>query len=140
MPVTLLKAKLHCVCVTHSNPLHEDGLAIDGDLLDLAGIYDYEQIQVYNASSGEYLTSYAVRAEHGSRVVAMNGAAMVGDRLIICAYVKLNAREMVDFKPAVVYCDEQNHVIGSPDVIPLLRTVSEPIRESRHMSLPLSRQ
>ncbi len=123
MQVTLLKAKLHWACVTHTNPEREGAFTIDGNLLDLAGIHEYEQVQVYNASNGERLTSYVIRAEHGSRNVSVNGAAAlkakVGDRLIICAYAGLTNSEVVGFKPVLVYCDEENHVTGAANVIPM---------------------
>lgn len=123
MEVTLLKAKLHRVCVTHTDPDREGAFTIDADLLDLAGIQEYEQIHVYNSTSGERLTSYAVRAEHGSRIVAANGAAAfksaTGDRLIICTYVGLNRQEAGGFKPVLVYCDEHNRVTGATNAIPI---------------------
>jgi aspartate 1-decarboxylase len=123
MEVTLLKAKLHRACVTHTDSNREGAFAIDGDLLDLAGIQEYEQLHVYNATNGERLTSYAVRAEHGSRAVAVNGAAAfkaaAGDRLIICTYVGLNRQEASGFKPVLVYCDEYNRVTGAANAIPI---------------------
>ncbi len=123
MRVTMLKAKLYQACVTHTNPASEDRFAIDGDLLDLAGIAEFEQVQVYNASSGERLTSYVVKAAQGSRHVLVNGKAAqkvaVGDRLIVCAYTGLNKQQIYGFKPVMVYCDEQNYVVGAKNAIPM---------------------
>jgi aspartate 1-decarboxylase len=123
MQVTMLKAKLHKACVTHSSPRNEGAFAIDGDLLELAGIAEYEQIQVYNTSSGERFASHVVRAEHGSRKVAVGGTAArsvaVGDRLVICTYTGLSNRQVYGFKPLMVYCDEQNFVVGAKNAIPL---------------------
>lgn len=123
MQVTLLKAKLHRACVTHAELDYEGSCAIDGDLLDLAGIHEYEQIQIYNVSNGERFTTYAIRAEHGSRIVSINGAAAhkasVGDRIIICAYAAFNQAELTNFKPVLVYCDEHNHVTGTANAIPI---------------------
>ena len=47
MQLTLLKAKLHRACVTHSELEYEGSCAIDGKLLEAAGIHEYEQIQIY---------------------------------------------------------------------------------------------
>lgn len=66
MQCTLLKAKLHRACVTHAQLDYEGSCAIDGELLNLSGIHDYEQIQIYNLNNGERLTTYAIRAEDGS--------------------------------------------------------------------------
>lgn len=123
MQVTLLRAKLHRACVTHVQQDLEGSCTIDGDLMDLAGLYDYEQVQIYNVSNGERFTTYAVRAEHGSRMVAVRGAAAhraaVGDRIIICAYGLFDSAELYQFRPVLVYCDEQNHVTGTRNAIPI---------------------
>ncbi len=42
MQCTLLKAKLYRACVTHSELDYEGSCAIDGELLDIAGIYEYQ--------------------------------------------------------------------------------------------------
>ena len=125
MHVTMLKAKLNQACVTHVDADRDGAFAIDADLLDLAGIYEFEQVQVYNSSSGERLTSYVVRAEHGSRTVSVYGAAahriVVGDRLIICAYGTMSSQQAYGFKPVMIYCDEHNYVLGAQNAIPFQR-------------------
>ena len=119
MHLTMLKAKLHRARVTHSELDYEGSCAIDGDLLDLSGIREYEQIQIYNVTNGERFTTYAIRAEEGSAVVSINGAAAhkaaPGDIVIICAYVEVSQQEMAayQFKPTLVYLDEQNKVLSS---------------------------
>ncbi|MBV1871883.1 MAG: aspartate 1-decarboxylase, partial [Gammaproteobacteria bacterium] len=45
MQSTMLKAKLHQAQVTHAELEYEGSCAIDGDMLDMAGIREYEQIQ-----------------------------------------------------------------------------------------------
>lgn len=123
MQRTLLQAKLHRACVTHAEVDYEGSCAIDDKLLDMAGILEYEQIQVYNVTNGERFTTYAIRAEAGSRVISVNGAAAhkasPGDRLIICAYVALNAQEALTHKPTLIYLDEQNRVTGTRNHIPV---------------------
>jgi len=120
---TLLKAKLHRACVTHAELDYEGSCAIDENLLEAAGIREYEQIQIYNIANGERFVTYAIRAEAGSRIISVNGAAAhkasPGDRLIICTYATLNQQELVTFKPSLVYLDEQNHVTHSRNSIPL---------------------
>ncbi|MCL5669609.1 MAG: aspartate 1-decarboxylase, partial [Gammaproteobacteria bacterium] len=66
MQYTLLKAKLHHARVTHSELEYEGSCAIDGKLLDTAGIREYEQIHIYNLANGERFTTYAIRAETAS--------------------------------------------------------------------------
>ena len=48
MERTFLKSKLHQACVTHAEVDYDGSCAIDAALLELAGIAEYEQIDVYN--------------------------------------------------------------------------------------------
>ncbi|OQW94423.1 MAG: aspartate 1-decarboxylase [Beggiatoa sp. IS2] len=123
MHCTLLKAKLHRACVTHAELHYEGSCAIDGKLMDLAGIHEYEQIQIYNVNNGERFTTYAIRAEEGSRIISVNGAAAhkasPGHRVIICAYVGLTPQEVAIHKPTLVYLDEENQVTHTRHTIPV---------------------
>ena len=123
MQLTLLKTKLHRACVTHSELEYEGSCAIDGQLLEAAGIHEYEQIQIYNVTNGERFTTYAIRAEAGSQVISVNGAAAhkasPGDRIIICAYATLQENEVANFKPTLVYLDENNHITNRRHAIPV---------------------
>ncbi len=123
MLLTILKCKLHRGCVTHSELDYEGSCAIDDDLLKLAGIREYEQIQVYNLNNGERFTTYAIRAEAGSRIISVNGAAAhkadPGDRIIICAYAGMDEQELEQFQPTLVYLNEINQVMGKGDAIPI---------------------
>ncbi|MGH8498159.1 MAG: aspartate 1-decarboxylase [Methylococcales bacterium] len=123
MQTTMLKAKLHRVSVTHSELEYEGSCAIDGELLERSGIREYEQIQIYNIKNGNRFITYAIRAENGSGIISVNGAAAhlagPGDLLIICAYVGLNQAELAGFKPQLVYVDEKNHIIRSSREIPV---------------------
>lgn len=122
MHLTLLKCKLHRACVTHAEVDYEGSCAIDEELLQLAGIREYEQIQIYNVTNGERFTTYAIRAEAGSRVISVNGAAAhkasPGDRVIICAFAAMSESEADAFRPALVYLNAQNRVTRTGDSIP----------------------
>ncbi len=123
MRLTLLKAKLHQARVTHSELEYEGSCAIDGRLLDTARIHEYEQIQIYNLANGERFTTYAIRAEAGSGIVSVNGAAAhkakPGDRVIICAYADLEEREIARCKPTLVYLDKSNRIVRTSNAIPV---------------------
>lgn len=123
MQLTLLKAKLHRACVTHAELEYEGSCAIDAELLEKAGILEYEQIQIYNVTGGERFTTYAIRAQAGSRVISVNGAAAhkarPGDRIIICAYGTMSEQEARQHKPRLVYLDEHNRVTRTGDSIPV---------------------
>lgn len=123
MYLTVLKAKLHRARVTHSEREYEGSCAIDGRLLEAAGIREYEQIQIYNLANGERFTTYAIRAEAGSRVVSVNGAAAhkaaPGDRVIICSYASVCKEELAGFAPTLVYLDEHNRITRVGHAIPV---------------------
>jgi len=123
MQITLLKAKLHKANVTHSELGYEGSCAIDSALLDTAGIHEYEQIQIYNVNNGERFTTYAIRAEAGTGVISVNGAAAhkadPGDQVIICAYVWLAENEVAKFKPTLVYLNEANEITRTSNQIPV---------------------
>ena len=114
MLLTLLKCKLHQARVTHAELLYDGSCAIDEDLLDLAGLREFEQVQIYNITNGERFTTYAIRGERGSGVISMNGAAAhkatPGDQVIIAAYASMDEAEADRFTPSLVYLDEHNTV------------------------------
>jgi len=122
MNSTMLKGKLHRVTVTHSELEYEGSCAIDSHLLETAGIREYEQIEIYNVTNGERFTTYAILAEENSGVISINGAAAhkadPGDIVIIAAYVGLNQQELANFKPKLVYVDEQNKITHTRHTIP----------------------
>lgn len=123
MQTTMLKAKLHRARVTHSELEYEGSCAIDGVLLDRAGIREYEQIQIYNVNNGERFTTYAIRAADGSGVVSVNGAAArlaaANDIVIICAYAVLNQNELLNYHPTLVYVNEANQIVRVGHSIPV---------------------
>lgn len=123
MQSLMLKAKLHKACVTHAELDYEGSCAIDGNLLDTACIREFEQIQIYDITNGERFTTYAIRAQPGSGIISVNGAAAhkanVGDRVIICAYGSYTEAELLNHKPRLVYLDKTNIVLRSSNTIPV---------------------
>jgi len=123
MQRTLLKSKLHRVRVTHSERDYEGSVTIDGQLLDAAEIREYERIDVYNVQNGERFSTYAMRAEDGSGIISVNGAAAhkadPGDILIICAYATVEERALAAFTPRLVYVDARNRITHMRDAIPV---------------------
>ena len=122
MQRTMLKSKLHRVRVTRSELDYEGSCAIDDDLLDAADIKEYQQIDIYNVSNGERFTTYAIRAQRGSGIISVNGAAArkaaPGDLLIIATYATYSELELQKFDPQLVYVNEQNRIVGQRSKIP----------------------
>lgn len=120
---TLLKAKLHMASVTQAELWYDGSCAIDSSLLDLAGLREFEQIEIYNVNNGERFATYIIRAEAGSGTISMNGAAarrvQVGDRVIIATYAQYTEAEMVNHKPRLVYLNADNTVNRTTNTIPI---------------------
>lgn len=123
MQRTLLKSKLHRVTVTHSELEYEGSVAIDDKLLVAADIYEYERLEVYNITNGERFGTYAIRAEAGSGIISVNGAAAhkanPGDIIIICTYATLDEKQLTGFKPRLVYVDDNNQIQKVRHAIPV---------------------
>lgn len=123
MQRTMLKSKLHRVTVTHSELHYEGSCAIDEELLEVADIREYQQIDIYNVNNGERFTTYAIRAERGSGIISVNGAAArlaaPGDLLIIASYASYNEIELSRYEPALVYVDARNRVMHHSRRIPV---------------------
>ena len=75
MQLNILKAKIHRATVTHAELHYEGSCAIDGRLLDISGIREYEQVHIFNVNNGQRFVTYAIRAEEGSGIISVNGAA-----------------------------------------------------------------
>ena len=120
---TMLQAKLHRVRVTQSELHYEGSCAIDDDLLDAAGIMEYQAIDIYNVTNGERFSTYAIRAQRGARTISVNGAAAhkanPGDILIIAAFATYSEIELHKYHPRLVYVDEFNRIIDQRDKIPV---------------------
>ena len=123
MQLTLLKNKLHRATVTHAELDYEGSCGIDGDLMDMAGILDFEKLHIYNVTNGERFSTYAIRAEAGSKVISINGAAAhkagVNDIVIIATYANMSDEEAKTFDPTLVYLGDGNIVTGSKNAIPV---------------------
>ncbi len=120
---TMLKAKLHRASVTHAELDYEGSCAIDSNLLDMAGIHEYEQIHIYNINNGERFVTYAIRAEAGSGIVSVNGAAAhkanPQDLVIICTYASIPQADVARYKPQMIYFSEGNKVSRTSHTIPV---------------------
>jgi aspartate 1-decarboxylase len=119
----MLKSKLHRVTVTHSELHYEGSCAIDENLLEAADIREYQQIDIYNVSNGERFTTYAIKAQRGSGIISVNGAAAhkanPGDLVIIATYAMYNELELQKFQPELVYVDADNRIVDKRRQIPV---------------------
>jgi aspartate 1-decarboxylase len=112
MLITLCKAKIHRATVTDANLAYEGSITIDKELMDAAGIYPFEKVQIANIENGARLETYVMEGERGKGDICLNGAAArlgaVGDRIIIIAYGHFTSEEAAGFKPKIIFVDKDN--------------------------------
>lgn len=114
MILNMLKAKIHRAVVTEANIDYVGSITIDKDIMDAAGIVEYEQVHVVDVDNGSRLVTYAIEGPRASGTICLNGAAArlveMGDRVIIMAYCQLDQRESDKFSPKKVFLDENNKI------------------------------
>jgi aspartate 1-decarboxylase len=114
MTVKLLKSKIHRATVTSSNLEYVGSIGIDEDLMDAAGIFNYEKVHVYNITNGERFETYAIKEERGSGTIGIYGAAArkvaLNDLIIIASFATMSPEEASNFQPAIVIPDQNNHL------------------------------
>jgi aspartate 1-decarboxylase len=110
----LLKSKIHRATVTEADLHYEGSITIDPVLMEAADIVAFEQVQVYDVTNGNRVTTYAIAGERGDGRICINGAAAhqvrPGDLVIICSYAEYEASECQGFQPKLVLVDERNRV------------------------------
>ena len=110
----MLKGKIHRAIVKQAELNYVGSITIDPELMEAAGILEYEQVQIVDVENGNRFETYKIDGEPGSGMICLNGAAarqvQVGDHVIIMAYCQMDAKEAADHKPKVVFVDEENHI------------------------------
>ena len=90
MTITMLKAKIHRATVTQAELDYVGSITVDMDLLEQAGILEYEKVQIVDVNNGSRFETYTIAGERGSGVMCLNGAAarmvQTGDKIILMAY------------------------------------------------------
>ncbi|MFR1710186.1 MAG: aspartate 1-decarboxylase [Clostridium sp.] len=114
MTITMLKGKIHRATVVQAELDYVGSITVDEDLLDAAGILEYEKVQIVDINNGSRFETYTIAGERGSGLVCLNGAAarcvQVGDKIIIMSYCEMNVEEAKTHKPTVVFVDDSNKV------------------------------
>lgn len=112
---TFFQSKIHRATVTHADLDYEGSVSIDEDLMDAAGIWEYEAVHIWNITRGTRLQTYAIRGERGSGVICINGAAAhlnkPGDLVILATFAELEEAEARAHEPKVVLVDRKNRIV-----------------------------
>ncbi|WP_442589777.1 aspartate 1-decarboxylase [Pedobacter sp. AW31-3R] len=115
MIIEILKSKIHRVRVTQAELNYVGSITIDEDLMDAAQIIANEKVQIVNNNNGARFETYVIKGERGTGTVCLNGATarlvQVGDILIIMSYGSLPLEEAKQYKPVLVFPDDNNHLL-----------------------------
>ena len=112
MILNMLKGKIHRATVVQAELDYVGSITIDEDLMEAAGIREYEKVQVADVNNGNRLETYVIAGERGSGMICLNGDAAhyveVGDKVIIMCYCQMDEAEAEGFQPRVVFVDDEN--------------------------------
>ncbi|NJL14913.1 MAG: aspartate 1-decarboxylase [Microscillaceae bacterium] len=114
MLVEVFKSKIHRVKVTQAELHYVGSITIDEALLEAAGMFPNQKVQIVNINNGERLETYLIKGRRNSGEVCLNGPAarkvQVGDVIIVIAYGFLPEAEARQYEPIVIFPDENNRL------------------------------
>ena len=113
MLIQLMRSKLHRLTVTQADLNYIGSISLDPDLIEAAGLYEGERVQIVNINNGERIETYVIEGERGTGQVCLNGPAarrvQPGDVIIVIAYALLTPEEAQGFKPTVLFPDTEKN-------------------------------
>ncbi len=119
MMINVLSGKIHRATVTESDVNYEGSISVDEKLLEMAGINQYQQVQVVNVTTGARFETYALPAKKASGTIQTNGGcahlAKPGDIVIIMTYASIPAAMVGNWQPQNVPVDSKNRPVHSID-------------------------
>ena len=119
MEISMLKSKIHRAVITQAELNYVGSVTIDEDLMDAAGLFEYEHVHIVNVNSGSRIETYVISGERGSGVICLNGAAaragQKGDPVIIMSYAAMTPEEIKAHRPKVVFVDDKNAIVRVAD-------------------------
>lgn len=114
MNIEMLEGKIHRATVTEANLDYVGSITVDISLLEEAGIREYQKVQVVDVNNGNRIETYTIAGKKDSGVICLNGAAArlfsTGDKVIIMTYASYSEDELKDYKPKVVFVDDDNKI------------------------------
>lgn len=110
----MFASKIHRATVTVADVDYEGSVTIDADLLDAAGILEWEEVHIWDVTNGARLSTYAIAGPRGSGVIGINGAAAhlvhPGDIVILATFAEFDEAEALVHEPTCVFVDGENRV------------------------------
>lgn len=114
MTIQMLKGKIHRATVVQAELDYVGSITVDEDLLDAAGIREYEKVQIVDVNNGQRFETYTIAGQRGTGMICLNGAAArcvcVNDKIILMAYADMTPEEASVHRPTVVFVNDDNSI------------------------------
>ena len=114
MTIQMLKGKIHRAVVIQAELNYVGSITVDPELMEAAGILEYEKVQIVDVENGNRFETYTIEGERGSGMICLNGAAarmvQTGDHIIIMSYCDMTPEEAKSYRPKVVFVNEENQI------------------------------
>jgi aspartate 1-decarboxylase len=109
-----LIGKIHRATVTGADVQYVGSVTVDTLLLEQAGILPMEEVDIWDVTNGERLSTYVLPGAPGSGQVTINGAAarrvQPGDKVIVAAYALMDGKDLGEHVVRVVVPDDANRI------------------------------
>ena len=118
----LLRSKIHRARITHSDLNYEGSISLSPELLDAAGMSEYEAVNIWNVTNGQRFETYTICGEQHSTSISINGAAArlvsPGDIIIVACFELVPESKVAAHQPRLVFVDEANRILPTRKEVP----------------------
>lgn len=114
MLIRACMAKIHRATVTEADLNYVGSITIDEELLEKSGMRPFQYVNITNLRNGVFWQTYIIAGPRGNGDICLNGPPahhfQPGDKIIILAETWIEASELKDLDPVVVFVDEKNSI------------------------------
>ena len=111
----VMRSKIHRATVTDADVDYVGSISIDSELMQAAGIEEWEKVHVLDVTNGSRLETYAIKAPAGSGKICINGAAAhlvhPGDLVILLTFEGILNDQIETYSPTIVHVNSRNEVV-----------------------------
>tara|TARA_Y100000814_G_C12123379_1_gene331459 strand:- start:199 stop:585 length:387 start_codon:yes stop_codon:yes gene_type:complete len=111
----VMRSKIHRATVTDADVDYVGSISIDSELMQAAGIEEWEKVHVLDVTNGSRLETYAIKAPSGSGKICINGAAAhlvhPGDLVILLTFEGIPNDQIEAYSPTIVHVNSRNEVV-----------------------------
>ena len=111
----VMRSKIHRATVTDADVDYVGSISIDSELMQAAGIEEWEKVHVLDVTNGSRLETYAIKAPAGSGKICINGAAAhlvhPGDLVILLTFEGILNDQIEAYSPTIVHVNSKNEVV-----------------------------